>query len=90
MDLRIAESGAADQPVFEGQAAVNERVPLPQLAPGEYVIEARGTGCVAVRRLRIASWSQLEAYPPTRDYSVPVNGFCLRGASLLPAKGERR
>lgn len=90
VDLRIAETSAADQPVFEGQAAVNDRVPLPQLAPGEYVIEARGAGCVAVRRLRIASWSQLEAHSPTRDYSVPVNGFCLRGASLLPTSGERR
>jgi len=90
VELRISEANAPEQLVFEGPAVVNDRVPLPPLAPGEYVIEARGAGGVAVRRLRIASWSQLEARPPTRDYSVPVNGFCLRGASLLPASGERR
>jgi hypothetical protein len=90
VQLRIYEANAPEQPVFEGPAAVNDQVPLPSLGPGEYVIEAGGAGCVAVRRLRIASWSQLEARPPTRDYSVPVNGFCLRGASLFPASGERR
>jgi hypothetical protein len=90
VQLRIVEAHAPDQSVFEGPAVVNDRVSLPQLAPGEYVIEARGAGSVAVRRLRITSWSQLEAHPPTRDYSIPVNGFCLRGASLLPVSGERR
>ncbi|MDW8243295.1 MAG: hypothetical protein RMJ88_08795 [Thermogemmata sp.] len=83
VQLQIVEVTTPDCPVFEGRAKVNERVPLPALAPGEYIIKAHGADYGAMRRMRIVSWSQLEARASTRNYSTLLNGLSLRGASLL-------
>jgi hypothetical protein len=81
VELRVIELGSG-QVVAEGPAPVNERVPLPTLAIGEYSIEVRSDGGSAVRRLRIASWDDVPARLPDTRYGVRMSGFRLCGADL--------
>jgi hypothetical protein len=85
VELRVAVAADLECSVYQTTAAVNEKVPLPELPQGDYVIEAKSGGTCATRRLKIASWTTLGARLADRSFPVRVNGYLLRGASLQTA-----
>jgi hypothetical protein len=76
-----------DQVAFEGPAPANQRIQLPALVPGEYLIEARSEGGATIRRLRIVSWDDLPGRLPENPYGLDIGGIRLRGADLVVEKG---
>jgi hypothetical protein len=85
VELRVAPAADLERSVYQATATVNENVPLPELPQGDYIIEAKSGGASATRRLKIASWATLGARLADRSFPVRVNGYLLRGASLLKA-----
>ncbi|HMP01733.1 MAG TPA: hypothetical protein PKC45_04445 [Gemmatales bacterium] len=81
VELRIARASDLDSSVHQSTATVNEKVPLPALPPGDYVVEAKSGSACATRRLSIAAWSTLGARLAETSFPVTVNGYLLRGAS---------
>jgi hypothetical protein len=85
VEIRVANAANLGATVYQANVTVNEKVPLPELSPGDYVIEARSGAVCATRRVRIASWATLGARTAEGSFPLRVNGHLLRGASLITA-----
>jgi hypothetical protein len=86
-ELRVFSAANQDQVAFEGPAPANQRIQLPALVPGEYLIEAKSEGGATIRRLRIVSWDDLPGRLPENPYGLEIAGIRLRGADLVVEKG---
>ena len=86
-ELRVCSAANQDQVAFEGPAPANQRIQLPALVPGEYLIEAGSEGRATIRRLRIVPWDDLPGRLPENPYSLEIAGIRLRGADLVVDKG---
>jgi hypothetical protein len=85
VELRVLDATHLERVIYQATATVNEKVPLDPLPAGEYVIEARTGAVCATRRVRIASWATLGARMAEGSFPLRVNGYLLRGASLIQA-----
>jgi hypothetical protein len=83
VELRVMEAADLETSVYQAIVVVNEKVPIPDLSPGEYVVEVKSPSACTTRRLRIASWKALGARLAEHAFPLRVNGYLLRGASLL-------
>lgn len=88
VELRIAKVSDLDGSVYQSTATVNEKIPLPELPPGDYVVEAKSGSAGVNRRLSITSWSNLGARLAQTSFPLTVNGYLLRGASWFAAENQ--
>ena len=84
VELKLLDVSCPDEPIMAEIVNTNQRVSLPALDPGDYLLEAYSLGKLATQRvlLRILSWNSLDCRKAEQPFSVDVGTFTLQGAII--------
>ena len=84
VELKLLDVSCPDEPIMDEVVNTNQRVSLPALDPGDYLLEAYSLGKLATQRvlLRILSWNSLDCRKAEQPFSVDVGTFTLQGAII--------
>jgi hypothetical protein len=83
VELKVLDVSCPDETIMNEIVNTNQIICLPSLNPGNYLVEARIAGKLAVQRtLRILSWDAIDCAQPEYPFDVKVGTFALRGAVI--------
>ena len=83
VELKLLNVSCPNEPIMDEIVNANQRINLPALDSGDYLIEAYSSGRLATRRaLRILPWDSLDCRKSEQPFSVDVGAFTLQGAII--------
>ena len=83
LKVQLVNVNDPNDPIMDTDAVSGEPIPLPELEPGTYTIEATVSNRrAAIRNFRVASWDSLQADAPSQSFHTPIGDHVLKGALL--------